>query len=89
MNQSLSIKLQILKYLVETGNYVTASQIGRSNANQYLKPLENMNLIKRHKIENSKCLFSYVDGDIVDKAKEYLKRNNALNIAIDRNLVRI
>lgn len=88
MNESLTIKLQILKYLVDTGNCVTASQISRSNANQYLKPLENMQLIKRHKIDNSKCLFSYVDTNVIEKAKEYLKKHNALNITIDKKLVR-
>lgn len=83
------IKLQILKYLVETGNRVTASQISKSNANQYLGPLQDMKLIKRHKINNSKCLFSYVDDDVIDKAKEYLKKSNALNITVSKNLVRL
>ncbi|MDK2084414.1 hypothetical protein [Aliarcobacter butzleri] len=88
-NQSHTNKLQILKYLVDTKELLTASQISKSNANQYLIPLANMKLIKRHKINNSKCLFSYVDSDVINKAKDYLKKYNALNITVDRNLVRL
>ena len=35
-NKSHTIKLQILKYLFDTKKPLTASQIGVSNANQYL-----------------------------------------------------
>lgn len=89
MKKSQTIKLQILKFLIDTRKLITASQISVSNANQYLKPLENLELIKRHKINNSICKFSYVDDDVIEKAKNYLMRNNALNITVDKNIFKI
>ena len=77
-NKSHTIKLQILKYLFDTKKPLTASQIGVSNANQYLIPSADMNLIKRHKINNSKCKFSYIDNDTRLKAEDYLKRFNLM-----------
>lgn len=77
-NKSHNIKLQILKYLFDTKKLLTASQIGVSNANQYLIPLADMKLIKRHTINNSKCKFSYIDSDTRLRAEDYLKRFNLL-----------
>lgn len=71
-------KLQILKYLVDTKEHITAAQISVSNANQYLISLEEMKLVKRHKINNSICKFAYVDNETEQKAQEYLKRFNFL-----------
>ena len=86
-NQSHTIKLQILKYLVDTKKLLTASQIGVSNANQYLGPLADMELIKRHKINNSKCKYSYVDDDTRLKAEDYLKRFNFISLPTPMEIV--
>jgi hypothetical protein len=88
MKNSTTIKLQILKYLIDTKKIITASQISKSNANQYLIPLEKMKVIKRGYINGSICKFSYVDDDVIEKAKEYLVKHNALNITVDKNLLR-
>ncbi|RXI41589.1 hypothetical protein CRU99_09630 [Malaciobacter mytili] len=88
MKKSLSIKIQLLKYLVETKELITASQVNRSNANQYLIPLAEQGLIKRGYINGSKCKFAYVDSDVIEKAKSFLNKHNALNITIDINLIR-
>lgn len=86
-NKSHTITLQILKYLVDTKKPLTASQIRVSNANQYLIPLADMELIKRHKINNSKCKFSYVDNDTRLKAEDYLKRFNLMLLPTPMGLI--
>jgi len=86
-NQTHTIKLQLLKYLVDTKELLTASQISKSNANQYLIPLADMGLIKRHKINNSKCKFAYVDNDTRLKAEDYLKRFNLISLPTPMEIV--
>lgn len=86
-NQSHTIKLQILKVLYDTKMQLTASQFSKSNANQYLGPLADMGLIKRHKINNSKCKFAYVDNDTRLKAEDYLKRYNLISLPTPMEIV--
>jgi len=79
---SLKHKLNILKVLFDTDLRLTALQFSISNANQYLKPLEDMKLIKRVEIPRvgkSPFKIGYVDDDTRLKAKEYLIKYNRLN----------
>lgn len=75
--------LKILKVLFDTRERLTASQIGLSNANQYLGKLEKQELIKRIEIPregNTPFKVGFVDDDTRDKAENYLKSRNYLNV---------